>query len=257
MNSKVSFTIRPPTTSPKTSTKLGSISRNSAQRSTTFIPHAADSSDEDEGEEAIEAVTGFDQSGAQRCVIVFLSTSARSDLTIASGRRLLYPRLHEKPKPSGPLVIPALANRDWRAVSRLRKQIKFIPDGAAVMTGSDGSQGGLGTRDSINSGPQTIGLVMRSKDGAREDIVGDSVKTVCQESSAEMVERLEDNEDERARRALLASLAGGTEEEGMTIDAIPVSSNQYSSPANETDAYKQDVVTRPHSVGIISTPLHV
>lgn len=250
MTSKVSFTIRPPTTSSRPLTKPDSTSRTIMQHGATFIPHAADSSDEDEEDDAIEAVAAFDQSGAQRCVVVFPSYSTRSDLTVASGRRPRSLRLHEKPKPSGPPVIPALANRDWRAVARLRKQIRYIPDGAAAMTGKDGSQGGLGTRDSINSGPQATGLVMRKEYDADRSREGGSVKNESQEALSETVEQLEISDDERARRALLASVVGESEEEGMTIDAIPVSSNYYSPPVNETDAYKQDVVTRPESVGI-------
>ncbi|KAF8507394.1 DExH-box splicing factor binding site-domain-containing protein [Gautieria morchelliformis] len=225
MTSKVSFTIHPPTTSSRTSTHPTNTVRAIAPRNNTFIPHAIDSSDEDGEDGAIEAVTGFDQAGAQR--------------------------LHEKPKASGPLVIPALANRDWRAVARIRKQVVFIPDGVAVPTGRDGSQGGLGTRDSINSGPQAAGLVIRKKldpagaigDGSVKD---KSVKDESVNVLNETLEKSEEDEDERARRALLANVAGGSDER-FTIDAIPVSNNNFSTPVDETDAYKQDVVTRPES----------
>ncbi|KAF8527300.1 DExH-box splicing factor binding site-domain-containing protein [Gautieria morchelliformis] len=220
MTSPVSFTIHPPTTSSRTSTHPKNPVRAIAPRNNTFIPHAIDSSDEDGEDGAIEAVTGFDQAGAQR--------------------------LHEKPKASGPLVIPALANRDWRAVARIRKQVVFIPDGVAIPTGRDGSQGGLGTRDSINAGPQAAGLVIRKKLDPAGAIDDGSVKDESVDVLNETLEKSEEDEDERARRALLANVAGGSDEH-FTIDAIPVSNNNFSTPVDETDAYKQDVLTRPES----------
>ncbi|KAF8592340.1 hypothetical protein K439DRAFT_1400067, partial [Ramaria rubella] len=222
MSSKVSFTIRPPTSS-RSSVQTTNFPREYTRRSTSFTPHAADSSDEDEQDGAIEAVTGFDQSGAQRCVEL----------------------LHTKPEPDGPLVIPALANRDWRAVARIRKQI-FIPDGSATSRGKDGSQGGLGTRDSINSGPQVAGLVRRKQQesaAVSEGIVNVESQEVSLE---EVLETAEENEDELARRALLATATGDEDGNGFIIDAIPVTSNNYA-PLDEIDAYKQDVVTRPDS----------
>ncbi|KAI0318911.1 hypothetical protein OF83DRAFT_1275880 [Amylostereum chailletii] len=102
---------------------------------------AVDSSDEEDDGTQDELVTGFDQFGVQR--------------------------LHEKKKPQGPLVIPALQNRDWRAIARARRggaqRQHFVPDGARARTGADGSVGGLGTRDAINSGPQMQGLQVRKR----------------------------------------------------------------------------------------------
>lgn len=114
-----------------------------------------DSSDE-EGAEEIELVTGFDQFGVQRCVrllSIFYPRIPDPQLTEAR----LVGRLHEKEKPAGPLVIPALKNRDWREQARKRRSL-FVPD-ATPSTGADGSVGGLGTRDSIDSGPQLAGIV--------------------------------------------------------------------------------------------------
>jgi hypothetical protein len=256
MTSRVSFTIHPPTTASISSMHPKDPVRAIPPRNHSFTPHAIDSSDEDEEDGAIEAVTGFDQSGLQRCVISPCLSSARSKLTVVSERWLYCPRLHEKPKASGPLVIPALANRDWRAVARARKQVVFIPDGMAIPAGRDGSQGGLGTRDTINSGPQATGLVIRKKLDTGGAIDEASVKAESVDVANETLEKSEEDEDERARRALLANVAGGSDER-FTIDAIPISNNNLSTPVDETDAYKQDVLTRPESVCTILSSLYL
>lgn len=139
-------------------------------------------------------------------------------------------------------MIPPLANRDWRAVARQRKgQQVYVPDGFGVSVGEDGTQGGLGTRDTINSGPQASGLVHR-----RQEEVETTVVESLEISSAS-TPAVELDEDERARQALLASVSGEATQE-TTVDVIPVLENNVSRPISETDAYRQDVITRPDSV---------
>ncbi|KAF9646435.1 hypothetical protein BDM02DRAFT_3061201, partial [Thelephora ganbajun] len=170
---------------------------------------SVDSSDEgDESQD--ELILGFDKFGVQR--------------------------LREQPKTKGPLVIPALKNRDWRALAKKRKTAQmFVPEsGRAAVTGTDGTVGGLGTRDTINSGPQAIGLQVRRKKLASE--VGE---VNMWETEVEIKPQVEESEDQLALRALLASAAGeGNEDFGGHIAIIP---------ATEDEAFRQDINELPDS----------
>lgn len=200
----------------------GSPLARSAAPSPKPIPRTyseRDSSDE-EDEQEDELVTGFDQFGVQR--------------------------LREKKKePEGPLIIPALKNKDWRELARKRKQL-YVPPSAAAQTGADGSVGGLGTRDTINSGPQLSGLQV-AKRAKLEESNSVAVKTEEADVTATVVDghvpddvkKEEETEDQKALRALLASAQsddsmGG---DGAFITAIPAPS--------EDDAYRQDVEELP------------
>ncbi|KAJ6593615.1 DExH-box splicing factor binding site-domain-containing protein [Mycena capillaripes] len=231
--SKVSFTIRRPTpvsrdasSGPESDSafRIPALPRHLAQdsapgsplsRSRTSSPparyHEPDSSDEDD-EQQDELVTAFDAMGAQR--------------------------LHKSKKvPQGPLVIPALKNRDWRELARKRRSAsQFVPESAKAATGKDGSVGGLGVKDTINSGPVLSGLQVRVKAKSEEQDA-----EVVEEQETEMVdvksEEEEETEDQRALRAILAAANGVGNTESM-IDIIPT-------PMSETDAYKQDVDELP------------
>ncbi|KAI0754431.1 DExH-box splicing factor binding site-domain-containing protein, partial [Daedaleopsis nitida] len=231
--SKVSFTVRRPTPVPRgdsdsdsSTFKVPTLPRHLSGTNTPNSPLARsapptpksrtyserDSSDEgSEGED--ELVTAFDQFGAQR--------------------------LHEKPKPQGPLVIPALKNKDWRELARKRKQL-YVPPSAAAATGADGSVGGLGTRDSINSGPQLSGLQVKKRvkleDG--EDVSMPDADVAHEDANA-TESKVEETDDQKALRAILASAAAGDDAgiDGPHIDVIPA--------VTEDDAYRQDVGELP------------
>ncbi|KAA1478332.1 hypothetical protein DENSPDRAFT_748944, partial [Dentipellis sp. KUC8613] len=174
-----------------------------------------DDSSEEEDEDQDELVTGFDQFGVQR--------------------------LKEKKKPQGPLVIAPLQNRDWRELARRRRGgLSYVPPGGAAGVGADGSVGGLGTRDTINSGPEIKGLQVRAK-RVKVEVEADATGVEVKEEAAEVVKE-ELTEDERAMRALLA---GGTEDGGPVIDVIPSAANLAHRPATEEDAFKQDVEELP------------
>ncbi|KAJ8455491.1 hypothetical protein ONZ51_g12438 [Trametes cubensis] len=262
---KVSFTIRRPTPAARaesdsdSSFKVPSLPRHLSGTSTPNSPLARstppspkrkpartyaerDSSDED-SEPEDELVTGFDQFGVQRCVSSpFAFSSARVlQLTAAAP----YGRLHEKPKPQGPLVIPALKNKDWREVARKRKQL-YVPPSAAAVTGADGSVGGLGTRDTINSGPQASGLQMRKRPKVEE---GEDVPMPEADASSSAPEQQdakkeEETDDQKALRAILASAASGGHLgiDGPQIDVIPA--------VTEDDAYQQDVAELPEPASL-------
>ncbi|TBU25907.1 DExH-box splicing factor binding site-domain-containing protein, partial [Dichomitus squalens] len=228
--SKVSFTIRRPTPvaradsdSDSSNFKVPALPRHLSGTSTPNSPLSRnspptrtyserDSSDEDSGVED-ELVTAFDEFGAKR--------------------------LHEKPKPQGPLVIPALQNRDWREFARKRKQL-YVPPSAAATTGADGSVGGLGTRDSINSGPQLSGLQARKRvkvEESEDEPMSDAIAPETPQSVQDV--KAEETEDQKALRAILASASSGDDAgvDGPHIDVIPV--------VTEDDAYKQDVEELP------------
>lgn len=135
-------------------------------------------------------------------------------------------------KPKGPLVIAPTANRDWRELARRRRGQQYVPPGAAATTGADGSAGGLGTRDTINSGPVLIGLQVKQRTVKLES---DTVEIKEEEESTAMAVD-DETEDQKALRAVLASADGRTEEDGPVIDVIRPS---------EADALKQDVEELP------------
>ncbi|KAF9481574.1 hypothetical protein BDN70DRAFT_912208 [Pholiota conissans] len=170
-----------------------------------------DSSDVESAEED-ELVTGFDRFGVER--------------------------LKGEKKPANvPLVIPALQNKDWRELARKRRgATSYVPPSAAAVTGKDGSVGGLGTRDSINSGPVLSGLQIRSKHTTGAHTVPENNgedEDVKMEDAKE-----EETEDQKALRAILAEAGGEAMQEGPTIDIIPT-------PISEADALKQDVEELP------------
>jgi len=139
------------------------------------------------------------------------------------------------------LVIPALENRDWRAAARKRRAVgTFVPESAKAVTGSDGSVGGLGTRDTINSGPQNVGLVIKSRS---EQAIGelDDEDQSNKEEDVSMVSEKPPKELTEDERALRAILQGDLAESTTQIDIIP------SRGRTETEAYQEDVVTLPDS----------
>ncbi|KAL4073166.1 DExH-box splicing factor binding site-domain-containing protein [Scleroderma yunnanense] len=183
-----------------------------------------DSSDDDASVEK-ELVTEFDQFSVQR------------------------DKKRKAPEPA--LVIPSLPNPDWREAARKRRAATgvhasrsrpfFVPDSARAATGADGSVGGLGTRDSINSGPQLKGLQVnkRVKAEFEEGNVGMETATLV-ETTEEQKMKVEETEDQRAIRALLA----GGDSSSADVTAIPVP------PLTETDALRQDVETLPESATV-------
>ncbi|CAE7221887.1 unnamed protein product [Rhizoctonia solani] len=231
MTSNVSFTVRPPPRTFETDTPEPSRPGSASPSDLDSLPtgpsrakgkrqwesYTADSSDEDE-EDTKEMITGFDAMGVQR-------SDGKSS------------------KPAGPLVIPAQKNRDWHAESMARKRQHqmYVPDGAKVAAGKDGSQGGLGTKGKINDGPQISGLVVTKREQVEEDIKMEIVEV-------EVKEEVKDepmDEDQRALQALLRGEQG--EERKREIAAISVQDQPggWAQPKTETDAFKEDLATRP------------
>ena len=198
------------------------------------------SSGEDEGPQD-ELVTGFDRFGVERCVLFLADAAQIIQLTLVTHDRLNKP----KEVPKGPLVIPALKNKDWRELARKRRtNNQFLPDSARAGVGADGSVGGLGTHERIGEGQQLSGLLTRKKESVKvKEEEASEVREVTMEVDQEIkVEQLEETEDQRALRALLSG-DNGEETSSLTIPAI-------STPMSEADAYKQDVDELPDSASL-------
>ncbi|KAF8348190.1 DExH-box splicing factor binding site-domain-containing protein [Amanita rubescens] len=166
----------------------------------TYYQHESDSSDEDDDQLQDQLLTSFDQFAVQRS-----SKKRKSD--------------------NGPLVIPALQNKDWRAVARKRR--------SAAQRDKDGSVGGLGTKDTINSGPVLAGLQIKSKASIKieaEQHIGTETREIIKME-------VEETEDQRALRAILAA-AEGIETDDSNIRVIPT-------PVSEAEALKQDIEELP------------
>jgi hypothetical protein len=264
-NNPVSFTVRRPT--PNTDSdnegfKIPQHPRHSLKRtesgksSPLSLPPTrppkrttttrGNDSDEDEGTED-EIITGFDRFGVTRCVFS-AHFDKRSDSFTKDSSRSKAPR-----KKEGPLIIPAVKNKDWRAVARARNAPSFVPNGGAQATGADGSVGGLGTRDQINSGPQTAGLTFRKRAKLALEGEDDNDSQSKPDSGVDSEPTEEPTEDQKALKALLSSADGeGNGEE--EIAAIPLPKSGLSTPGSlaerEKAAYHRDVQELPDSASL-------
>lgn len=263
MSSKVSFTIRRPSpvsraassgpdSDASSSFKIPSIPRrvlpndeptlgSPLARSATSSPHPSrlaqshtqqqnDSSDDDSAVED-ELVTGFDKFGVQRCVSFLSPPVQLFQLTkVTSG---IINSLNGEKKDNKPLVIPALKNKDWKELARKRRNgNQYVPPSAAATTGKDGSVGGLGTKDTINSGPVLSGLQVKQR--VISVVEGPNMVEDVPDVKMEVEE---ETEDQKALRAILAE-ANPETHDGPVIDIIPT-------PISEADALKQDMDELP------------
>jgi hypothetical protein len=204
--SQVSFTIRRPTTS-------SPLARNvaSSSRPTRTFHRSNDSSDDEDERDRDELVTSFDQFSVERS---------------------------RTPQNQSPLIIPPLQNRDWRELAKKRRGgTRFVPASAAVPTGADGSVGGLGTRDTIGTGPAQAGLQTAlnssiKQERAMNELTQDTLKNEPDPAT----------DDEKAIRAILASANGEiSHTDGPLIDIIPLQPGSIS----EADAFQQDIHELP------------
>ena len=246
-SNKVSFTVRRPTPASRAASsgsdstfKLPALPRHLADpddsasgsplaRSAASSP---DSSDEEDEELQDELLTSFDQIAVQRCVDLSLPNhSCLNSHKLSNTSSPFHSSAKKRKSDNGPLVIPALQNKDWRAVARKRRgAAQYVPASAQAQTGQDGSVGGLGTKDTINSGPALAGLQVKQKEASVEVEAEQPVHT-------QVGMKVEETEDQRALRAILAA-AEGTETDDTVIRTIPP-------PVSEAEALKQDVEELP------------
>jgi hypothetical protein len=242
------------------------LSQSQTPNSNRKRPASAFDEDSDSGPEdhvVEELVVGFDAMGAERCVSFGLYTAREGQATAHISPKFSFTpflraggRTVEK---DAPLVIAPLPNRDWRAVvkkNRNRAIPHYVPEGTEdkMKVGADGSQGGLGTRDIINSGPQQSGLIIvapatkrRKIDG--EDKIEDKME-VKTEDEQTLGPHQEPTEDEKAVQAMLnaAKKMVNGEGDGPEMEAIPLlPSTDWRQPKTEAEAFQEDVITRPDS----------
>ncbi|KAF8443919.1 DExH-box splicing factor binding site-domain-containing protein [Boletus edulis BED1] len=150
---------------------------------------------------------------------------------LASGQRFPWKKT-KAPAQEAPLVVPTRPNPDWREAAKRRRAgcsraiqphtsratPALIPDSALAATGADGSVGGLGTRDTINSGPHLSGLQIKKR--VKLKVEGDGIATMEDESAVSVdrstAEVVKETEDQRALRAILA----GDDEAAPVVDRI-------------------------------------
>ncbi|KAF7321395.1 G-patch domain-containing protein [Mycena kentingensis (nom. inval.)] len=232
---QVSFTVRrpsPPSRQESEEFRPAAIPARLNHSRSSARPRYEPPSSSDEDEPGDELVSAFDAMGAQRCVYYF-PTHRNLNSRQSAFAPLFLSSVHARKKPSnGPLVIPALKNRDWRELARKRRSAgQFVPESAKAATGKDGSVGGLGTRDTINNGPALSGLQLRTK-AEKSAVVADEVEmTVVKD------EPVEETDDDRALRAVLAEASSFGSDAKPVLDAIPI--------VSESDALKQDVDELP------------
>lgn len=202
-------------------------------------------------------MTGFDARGLTR----FVSSlpTARDEGVVGLETDDQVRRKDAGPKKAVPLVIPSLPNKDWRqaAGGKRKKKERYIPDsvgtfkvgGPPVKAGDEKTQGGMGTRDVINSTVVVGGLELGKKEKVEEmEVEEEAVEVV--EAVAE-VKVVEDTEEQRALRELLA----GERVEGVKeLDIIlPAAGDNRGPPVDESDAFRRDVSTRPDEVRSLSS----
>jgi G-patch domain len=242
------------------------LSKSRSLNSNGKRPASAFDEDSDSGSEdhiVEELVVGFDAMGAQRWVSFDFHATREGQNTAYHSPKLPFSpflRVGGRPvKKDEPLVIAPLPNRDWRAVvkkNRNHSVPSHVPEGMKdkMRVGADGSQGGLGTRDTINSGPQQSGLVFVAPVTKRRKFGnGDNVDVKMEQVKTEDEYTRPDQgltEDEKAVQAMMnaAKKAGSGEEDGPEIEAIPLlPSADWRRPKTETEAFQEDIVTRPDS----------
>lgn len=249
-SNKVSFTVRRPTPASRAASsgsdstfKLPALPRHlaDADDSASGSPLARsaasspDSSDEEDEKLQDELLTSFDQIAVQRCVDLSLQNhSCLNSHKLFHTSSPFLSSAKKRKSDNGPLIIPALQNKDWRAVARKRRgAAQYVPASAQARTGQDGSVGGLGTKDTINSGPVLAGLQVKTREASVEIEAEQHVGTEVRQGDM----KVEETEDQRALRAILAA-AEGTEIDDTAIRTIPP-------PVSEAEALKQDVEELP------------
>lgn len=242
------------------------LSKSQTLNSNGKRPANAFDGDSDSGPEdhvVEELVVGFDAMGAERCVSFAFDTALEGQSTAHRSPKFSFtPSLRAGGRPvkkDAPLVIAPLPNRDWRAVvkkNRNRAVPSYVPEDVEdkMRIGADGSQGGLGTRDTINSGPEQKGLVIVAPVTKRRKIDDEGEVEVKMEVKTEDEQTLGPHqdltEDEKAVQAMLnaAKKTANGEEDGPEMEAIPLlPSAGWRQPKTEAEAFQEDVITRPNS----------
>jgi hypothetical protein len=182
---------------------------------------------------------------------------------------------HAKPT-EGPMIIPALANKDWRkAAEELRagrggggrrgKKEMYIPEasGGMKMASSSGDARGAAAAvadvDAINTKEVVGGLEQLSskkKDAAPPAAEEEAAARLrAEEEKVEIEKRIRtaasraaESEEQRALRELLGDEAAKAAQLAPELDAIMSKADDRGGPVTEEAAFKKDVDSRPDEV---------
>lgn len=164
-------------------------------------------------------------------------------------------------------MIPSLPNKDWRQAAQQagaarngvgrKKREMYIPDAVGGMRAAgvvgDGSQGGLGTTDVINSTPVVGGLAVTA---VREDKVAVEGEDIVMQGDAEEQEvtvtpAAPETDEQRALRELMSGGDGSATDPTPSISTIQsaADSRNLLGEGEPTDtsasSFQQDVHSRP------------
>ncbi|GAA6063907.1 hypothetical protein JCM10212_003013 [Sporobolomyces blumeae] len=176
---------------------------------------------------------------------------------------------HAKPTPAGPLVIPALPNKDWRKAAeelrfgRKKREIYLPEQGGGMRTAAGDRTTGATTTavevDRVNADEVVGGLETRERRPRTEGELDGSTTTRGQQGAATQDEetkpsttttttaQVPETEEQRALRELLGE-AGGAQtatDEPVAVEAIVSAEDARNGPIDEADAFKRDVESRP------------
>lgn len=277
--SGISFKIAaPPRPSSSASTPRGSAPppRPSSRNHRAQQPEDESDSDDEDGlaararKKRDELVTGFDKEGVTKYVLL-PAPSERKQRGEADSNRSSQPYRKHKEVKAAPLVIPSLPNKDWRKAAEeagarrngggRKKREMYIPDAVGGMrvggpAVGDGTQGNMGTRDTINSEPIVGGLALGSKkeevatageDGALAMEVEEEVTTTVKE------EKAPETEEQRALRELMAGNASTTDQ-APSVEIIHSAADARGSLGDAVDSsastFQRDVHSRPDEASL-------
>jgi hypothetical protein len=289
MTAPISFTVRPPSSSaPYRPSPLANGSRTNSRigpPSRRLFENGDHSSDEEDDRPSRRSEsTREDQKNGR-------SNGSGSGYVLIHGQCLSSSDTHRSSKPSAPLVIPALPNRDWRESSN-RKVPTFKPE-APVKQESD-----LGTHERIGDGTAKSGLErfgkkreiepeVKLEEGMDVDIpqVKKEPLTLEQQALEELMagETEKESAEDRAQRELVISMQSDnfrtmSETEALKRDmnslpsestledfeAVPISAFGIAAlrgmgwDQKSTENVKaREVVRRPQLLGLGATPLEV
>ncbi|KAK1923253.1 DExH-box splicing factor binding site-domain-containing protein [Papiliotrema laurentii] len=238
MSTPISFTVKPPAASGTAyrPSPLGGAPRHGAPSRRLFEQHGDDEDEDEDGH----------SSGRSRRV-----RDERIE-GMANGKAL------GGEKPAGPLVIPALPNRDWRQSSRRSVPI-YKPEG------QQRTEEDLQTHERTGDGPQRSGLrrivkqeevkvedgqvQVKKEEGMEVGANGHTYETAAADAVHVKTEPGVKEEplslEEQALRAVLAGNTPGESEEDRKQRELVIGVHANTYEMSEAEAYKRDVAALP------------
>lgn len=234
-------------------------SRAKSTLSSTFKPRNESDSEEEASDQLL---SNFDRNTPKESVLHSSVLSHRR--TDAVGDR-------SGKKPVKPQIIPSLPNKDWRKAAKDKQKERYIPDAVGSMrlnstptNGKEKTQGGMGTRDVINSIAVVGGLAVRSSviptstplQSGNADATTSTTTNLNEDQIMTPASPLptlpapptvELTDEQKALRELLAGETKGEDEE-MSDLVLLSAADDRGGPLDESDAFKRDLDSRPDEV---------